>query len=194
MQMDQLLREADLTLKDLDAIAYGRGPGSFTGVRIAAAVTQGSAYGAELPVVGVSTLAALAHQAFRITGERRLLPAFDARMKEVYWAAYEMKQNGSLVCVVDEQVVMPEQVELPVGDGWFGIGSGWSVYPEVLAARCGTTLSAVESTLLCRAYDVALLGVAGYLKGDLFPAEEALPIYLRDQVAKTIAERLAARQ
>lgn len=190
-QMDQLLQEAGLALSELDAIAYGRGPGSFTGVRIAAAVAQGSAYGAELPVVPVSTLAALAQQAFRTTGLRRLLPAFDARMNEIYWAAYEMDQNDGLTTVVDEQVIAPEQALLPEGDGWFGIGSGWRVHAEQLTAHSAGILSSTDAGLLCRAYDIALLGVAGYLNGKAVSAEQALPIYLRNRVAKTSAERVA---
>lgn len=191
-QMDDLLRESDVTLKDLDAIAYGRGPGSFTGVRIAAAVTQGTAYGADLPVVPVSTLAALAQQAFRTTGQRRLLTAFDARMKELYWAAYEIDQHDLPVTVIDEQVIAPESVPLPSGSDWLGVGSGWRAYADQLSPITSKNVNDIDSTLLCRAYDIALLGAAEFQRGKSVPAEQALPIYLRDQVAQTIAERQAA--
>ena len=193
-QMDELLQASGLALKDLDAIAFGRGPGSFTGVRIAAAVTQGTAYGAGLPVVPVSTLAALAQQAFRTTGERRLLTAFDARMREVYWAAYEIDQHDLVVPVIEEQVVAPESVPLPAGGAWFGVGSGWKAYPDQLAGRTSGQVSATDETLLCRACDIALLGAAAFLNGEAVPAEQALPIYLRDNVAKKSAERLVAGQ
>ncbi|MCF6282786.1 MAG: tRNA (adenosine(37)-N6)-threonylcarbamoyltransferase complex dimerization subunit type 1 TsaB [Candidatus Polarisedimenticolaceae bacterium] len=191
-QMDDLLREAGVSLKELDAIAYGRGPGSFTGVRIAAAVTQGTAYGADLPVVPVSTLAALAQQAFRTTGQRRLLTAFDARMKEVYWAAYEIGQDDLPLAVVDEQVIAPELVPMPTGEGWFAVGGGWKAYAEQLPS--GSQIIGSDETLLCRAYDIALLAAAGFRRGKTVTAEQALPIYLRDRVAKTIAERQAAGQ
>ncbi len=191
-QMENLLQEHDVTLKDLNAIAYGRGPGSFTGVRIAAAVTQGTAYGADLPVVPVSTLAALAQQAFRTTGQRRLLTAFDARMKELYWAAYNIDQYDLPVAVIDERVVAPESVPLPKGSGWFGIGRGWGAYADQLSPITANLVDNIDSTLLCRAYDIALLGAAEFQCGKALPAEQALPIYLRDRVAQTIAERQAA--
>ncbi len=191
-QMDNLLREHDVALKDLNAIAYGRGPGSFTGVRIAAAVTQGTAYGAALPVVPVSTLAALAQQAFRTTGQRCLLTAFDARMKELYWAAYKIDQHDLPVAVIDERVVAPESVPLPKGNGWFGVGRGWGAYADLLSPITATLIDGTDSTLLCRAYDIALLAAAEFQRGNALPAEQALPIYLRDRVAQTIAERRAA--
>jgi tRNA threonylcarbamoyladenosine biosynthesis protein TsaB len=190
-QMDDLLQEHGVALKDLDAIAYGRGPGSFTGVRIAAAVTQGTAYGADLSVVPISTLAALAQQAFRTTGQRHLLTAFDARMKEVYWAAYQIDQSDLPVAVIEEQVIAPEAAPLPTGDKWYGVGSGWAAYATQLRSITTGLVTDIESRLLCQAYDIALLGAAEFQRGNSVPAEQALPIYLRDRVAQTITERQA---
>ena len=181
--MGELLEEAGLKLADLDALAFGRGPGSFTGVRIAAGVIQGTAFGANLPVVPVSTLAALAQQAFRKTGRKKLLPAFDARMQEVYWAAYEVNPGGLVEPRMDEQVVAPDAVQLPEGDGWLGVGNGWASYDEQLKQRLGDQLDSSIPELLCRAYDIALLGAVSYQAGQWVTAEEALPVYLRDQVA-----------
>jgi len=182
--MEQLLAEAELKLSQLDVLAFGRGPGSFTGVRIATGVIQGAAFGAELPVVPVSTLAALAQRYYRMNGARRILPAFDARMQEIYWAAYEVADDDLVSLVGAEQVAAPELVELPEGEGWCGVGTGWTSYSEILTQRMGCCLSAVEGDLFCSAQDVAQLAVRGYRSGEAVSAEFALPVYLRDQVAK----------
>ncbi len=182
--MDQLLAEAELKLSQLDALAFGRGPGSFTGVRIATGVIQGAAFGAQLPVVPISTLAALAQRHYRMQGARRILPAFDARMGELYWAAYEVMADELVTQVGSEQVATPEQVGLPAGEGWQGVGRGWATYREILTQRMGARLTAIEGDLLCSAQDVVRLAVHGYAAGDAVAAELALPIYLRDQVAK----------
>ncbi|MGD8588351.1 MAG: tRNA (adenosine(37)-N6)-threonylcarbamoyltransferase complex dimerization subunit type 1 TsaB [Chromatiales bacterium] len=182
--MDALLAEAELKPAQLDAMAFGRGPGSFTGVRIATGVVQGAAFGAELPVVPVSTLAALAQRAFRERGERRLLPAYDARMRELYWAAYEVDEQGLVQPVQSELVAGVEQIPQPEGTGWYGVGSGWAAYGDALPARFGDgVVKGCDPDLLCSAFDVALLGVAGFERGEAVMPEAALPIYLRDNVA-----------
>jgi len=182
--MDALLAEADLKPAQLDAMAFGRGPGSFTGVRIATGVVQGAAFGAELPVVPVSTLAALAQRAFRERGERRLLPAYDARMQELYWAAYQVDEQGLVQPVQSERVARVEQIPQPEGAGWYGVGSGWAAYGDVLLDRLGSAVvTGSDPDLLCSAFDVALLGVAGFERGEAVMPEAALPIYLRDNVA-----------
>jgi len=182
--MDELLAEAGLHPNQLDALAFGRGPGSFTGVRIATGVVQGVAFAAELPVVPVSTLAALAQRAFRECGERRLLPAFDARMGELYWGAYRVDDAGIAQLQGQELVAQADQVSLPNGEGWYGIGGGWQAYGEQLRPRLGAQLKASDGELLCRAEEVSLLGVDGFARGEAVAAEAALPVYLRDQVAK----------
>lgn len=181
--MQALLAEAELPLGRLDALAYGRGPGSFTGVRIAAGVTQGTAYGAGLPVVPVSTLAALAQRHHRENGAERVLPAFDARMHEVYWAAYTLGPDGLVELVGRESVCAPERVELPPGEGWHGVGSGWLSYGELLRQRLGEAVEAVHARQLCHARDIAQLAVKGLAAGAAVSAEQALPVYLRNQVA-----------
>jgi len=182
--MDQLLAEAELKLPQLDLLAFGRGPGSFTGVRIATGVIQGAAFGAELPVVPVSTLAALAQGYFRISGARRILPAFDARMQEIYWAAYEVTTDDLATLVGVEQVASPKLVMLPEGGGWCGAGTGWATYSEILTQRMGNHLTAAVGDLFCSAQDVARLAVRGYKAGEAVAAEDVLPVYLRNQVAK----------
>ena len=181
--MQALLAEAELSLGRLDALAYGRGPGSFTGVRIAAGVIQGAAYGAELPVVPVSTLAALAQRHHRESGAERVLPAFDARMHEVYWGAYQLGADGLVHPVGRESVSAPERVERPPGNGWQGVGSGWLSYGELLLQRLGAAVEAVHARQLCHARDIAQLAVKGLAAGAAVSAEQALPVYLRNQVA-----------
>ncbi|MBL3601283.1 MAG: tRNA (adenosine(37)-N6)-threonylcarbamoyltransferase complex dimerization subunit type 1 TsaB [gamma proteobacterium endosymbiont of Lamellibrachia anaximandri] len=181
--MDELLNEVGLVPQQLDAMAIGRGPGSFTGVRIATGVVQGVAFAADLPVVPVSTLAALAQRACRESGAKRLLPAFDARMGEVYWAVYRLGAVGLVELDGREAVAKAGDVNLPDGDGWYGVGTGWAVYGELLAERMGTGLEEQMPDLYCSAEDVALLGVAGFEAGGAVAPELALPIYLRDRVA-----------
>lgn len=182
--MDELMAEAGLKLSQLDCLAFGRGPGSFTGVRIAAGVVQGTAFGADLPVVPVSTLAALAQRGFREHAMQRLLPAYDARMQEIYWAAYQVNAQGLVELLGHEQVVSADAAVIPEGGEWYGVGSGWAAYGEQLAARFGASLLDTAPDMLCSAYDLALLGVAGFEQGQAVAPEYALPIYLRDNVAK----------
>ena len=181
--MDELLAESGLGLGQLDALGFGRGPGSFTGVRIATGVIQGAAFGADLPVVPVSTLAALAQRCFREQGQRRILPAYDARMNEIYLGGYLIGDDGLANTVQQDMITAPGEAPLPVGDGWVGVGSGWKTYADTLSARFGSSVSSFDDELLCNAWDVALLAVGGFEAGHGVPAEQALPVYLRDRVA-----------
>ena len=180
--VDALLAEADLSLRDLDALAFSRGPGAFTGVRIGVGVAQGLGFGADLPLVPVSTLAALAHGAWRIHGEPSILAALDARMGEVYWAACSVAGEGQ-VAVPCEQVSLPERVSA-AGSGWFGAGSGWASYHDQLVASVGAALSGTDGNLFPRARDVAALGVMMFREGMQVSPAQAQPVYLRDQVAR----------
>lgn len=181
--MDELLAEAELSLLQLDALAFGRGPGAFTGVRIATGVIQGAAFAADLPVVPVSTLAALAQRHYRQTGAVNLLPAFDARMGELYWGGYRVDDQGLVRSVIPDQVAAPEIVELPAEGDWHGVGTGWGTFGNALAQRLDGMLLSTTADLFCSAWDVAILGVDGFERGEAVAPEQALPIYLRDQVA-----------
>ena len=178
--VDELLAGAGLSLAQLDALAFGRGPGAFTGVRIATAVVQGLALGADLPVVAVSTLRALAAGVMHEAPEGRVLAAFDARMGEVYIGAFEgaeVRASGA------ERVCAPEQVELAPEGRWLGVGSGFATHGEVLRARLAGRLVTVLPERLPHAEQVARLAVAAVIAGQMTSAEEALPVYLRDEVA-----------
>lgn len=182
--MDDLLAEASIKPAQLDAMAFGRGPGSFTGVRIAAGVIQGAAFAADLPVVPVSTLAALAQRAFREKGEPNLLAAFDARMGELYWAAYRVGEQDLVSLLGEEEVATADRVRLPLSGAWYGVGSGWAVAATQLAERLGEDLLGYQAQMYCSAREIAQLAAADFERGLGVAPELALPVYLRDEVAK----------
>lgn len=178
----EVLAAGQVALAQLDALAFGRGPGSFTGLRICAGVAQGLAYGADLPVVPVSSLAALA----QAENAERVLAALDARMNQVYWGVYERRQGLVALCG-EEQVVSPEAVPVPAGTGWVGAGSGWDHYESALRVRFGDAITEVRKGRYPRASAVAVLGRAAISRGEAVPAEQAIPVYVRDDVAKKSA-------
>jgi tRNA threonylcarbamoyladenosine biosynthesis protein TsaB len=180
--MARLLGEAGLTLGALDALAFGRGPGSFTGVRIATAVVQGAAFGAGLGVIGVSTLAALAQGQYRLSGHRRILTALDARMGELYWGCYAVGEEGLAEPAGPELVVSPAAVPLPEGTAWYGTGSGFGAYPGELGRVLGPVLIGTDPGRTCEAADMARLAEAALQRGEAVAPELALPVYLRDRV------------
>jgi tRNA threonylcarbamoyladenosine biosynthesis protein TsaB len=173
--LKSLLAEAEFTLSKLDAIAFGRGPGSFTGVRIAVAITQGLAFGADLPVVPISSLRALAQG----TSANKILAAFDARMHEIYWGIYQLDKNNLMQPVIEDSLATPDKVQLPENDNWTGVGDGWQAYENILKQILGKKLSAINAGIYPRARDVAKLGAADYLRNKAVSADKALPIYLR---------------
>jgi tRNA threonylcarbamoyladenosine biosynthesis protein TsaB len=177
--VDELLAESGLALARFDAIAFGRGPGSFTGLRIGAGVAQGLAFGADIPVTPISSLAALAQGVDAL----RVLAAFDARMHQVYSGAYARNVEGIVELAGNESVVAPGEVPLPEGNGWVGAGSGWDQYHDDLLQRLGERVASWHARGYPRAGDVARLGAAMFRAGKAIPAEQALPVYLRDEVA-----------
>ena len=183
-----LLAEAGVARSQLDAIAVGRGPGAFTGVRLAIAIAQGIALGLDLPVLPVSTLAALAMQA---GGERRLA-AIDARMGEVYLGAFAREGDG-LAALSEEVVVRPDAAPLPAGDGWCGAGTGFAAADGALQLRLHGRLAAVDARALPRAADVARLAAPVFAAGGGSAPECAEPAYLRNDVALTLAQQRVQR-
>jgi tRNA threonylcarbamoyladenosine biosynthesis protein TsaB len=186
--VDELLRESATPLVQLDGIGYGAGPGSFTGLRIACAVTQGLALGADLPVVGVSTLESIAEQ----TGAERVLAVLDARMAEVYWAAYQRNGNH-WQCVSEPALALPESVSVPEGGEWVGAGNGFIALGAVLRPRLAAHLTRIDDSLMPDAAAMAGLAARAFERGEGMDAALAAPIYLRDKVALTIDERRVKR-
>jgi tRNA threonylcarbamoyladenosine biosynthesis protein TsaB len=182
--IESLLLEAGLSVSQLDAIAFGCGPGSFTGVRIAASMVQGIAFAAGLPVVPVSTLAVLAQGGMRLTGGQQVMAALDARKAEVYWGCYTEAGNGTVTLQGRECVSAPAAVSCPEGGGWIGAGSGWEAYGEALMQRTGGQVIRVLPDYEPRAADVARLGSHDYRRGKTLGPEAAVPVYLRNNVAE----------
>lgn len=182
--IDGLLESGHLRLGDLDGIAFGEGPGSFTGLRIACGVVQGLAFGAGLPVLGVGTLLAMAEG----SGAERVVCCVDARVREIYHAAYE--RTGDRWGVIHEpSLCAPSDApELP-GDGWLGCGSGFKAYGTALEQRYAGKLAAIDLQLYPHARDIAHLAAPRFAAGLGVSAEEAVPVYLRDKVALRIDER-----
>jgi tRNA threonylcarbamoyladenosine biosynthesis protein TsaB len=185
--IEGLLQQAGLTVSALDVLAFGRGPGSFMGVRIAAGVVQGIAYAHKLPVVPVSTLAAIAQVAERTTGAPKVLAAIDARMNEVYWGAYTLDTSGLMRLHGDEIVIPPSRLDKPEGAGWIGAGTGWGSYAAELDAVTGDSVIECLDNLLPDAQAIAELAAADFLAGRFVTAAAAVPVYLRDNVAKKAA-------
>jgi len=183
--IDAMLRAAGRGLVDLDAIAFGAGPGAFTGVRLACSVAQGLAFGAGVPVVAVPTLAALAQAAWRERRAARVFACLDARMREVYVAAYERAGDGWRA-VLDPDVVKPDAVALPPGGAWDGEGDGFAAYPS-LAGLDG--LARVNAAAVPDARAIGELAEAEVAAGRAVRAEDARPLYVRHRVALTTAER-----
>jgi tRNA threonylcarbamoyladenosine biosynthesis protein TsaB len=184
--IDALLDEAGLAVGALDAVAFGRGPGSFTGVRVAASVAQGIAYAADLPVVAVSTLATLALGAMRESGERRVMAALDARMAEVYWGLYEQGGDALPRLLGEECVCPPRLAAMPESGAWVAAGSGWTSYRQDLLECAGGRVTRVLSDLEPSAADQARLAAQAYRLGEILSPEQAIPVYLRDTVVREV--------
>lgn len=178
--VDQLLQDTGLQLKDFDALAYGRGPGAFTGVRIATGVIQGLAYGADLPVIPVSTLAALAQSAASTASN--IISAIDARMGEIYWCRYVTSGTGLVTALVDEQVSSPDQIVIDENKSYFGVGTGWETYQSELATVMGKQLLGSDGNRYPDARDILSLAEYEYQKGNTVTAQDALPVYIRNKV------------
>lgn len=177
--VEALLAENGLKVKELDAIAFGRGPGSFAGIRIATGVTQGLAYAADLPVIPVSTLEALALAAAEKEGARTVVSALDARMDEIYVASYRFDE-GSPICILDEQVCAPSELALQDGD-YLAVGTGWR-YLESMSDVTQSQVTLSSATYYPSAGSMLKLALPEW-QDKAVTASEALPVYLRDEVA-----------
>lgn len=199
---EALLAQAGLKKSQLDAIAVGRGPGAFTGVRLAIAIGQGIALALDRPVVPVSTLAALAAGSAvsaelpgRVAGRPagRILAAIDARMGEIYSGAFEWRDNR-LHTISEEVVVAPDAAQLPSGDGaWHGVGTGFAACDGVLGSRFADRFATIDAAALPHASAVAALAVAAFSRGEALAADQVEPAYLRNHVALTTIEQKALR-
>ena len=183
--VDEVLKGAGTNIRQMGGIAFGKGPGSFTGVRIACGVAQGLAFGADVKVVGVCTLQALAEAA----GKDKVIAALDARMGELYLAAYQ-KQGDVWQTVVEPCLCKAADAPTIDGEGWFGCGSGFAV-SDALQQRYAAQLDGVDAKAVPQAASIARLAAVEFAHGNAVDAAMALPLYLRDKVALTTRERAA---
>ena len=184
---DELLAEAGIGKHALDVIAVGRGPGAFTGVRLAVSLAQGMAMALGLPVVTVSSLAALALEAPE--DDAAILAVIDARMGEIYAACYERDGNGGLLALDEERVCTADTLVLPQAAAWQVVGTGWTTYEDTLRGRLNSAPVSANGACFPQARHVATLAVSEFKAGRAHAPELALPVYLRDKVALTLAEQ-----
>lgn len=182
--IDAVMAEGGAGLSALDGIAYGQGPGSFTGLRVACAVAQGLAFPAGIPVAGIGTLHAMA----LACAAPRVVCCLDARMREVYHATYE-QADGVLIESSAPRVCAPDAAPPLRGTGWTGCGSGFTVYGDTLRRIYDSQLGAVAPGIHPRASEMARLAAPVFAEGQGVPAEGAVPLYVRDKVALKTAER-----
>lgn len=175
------LGEAGLDFADLHGIAFGAGPGSFTGLRVSCGVAQGLAFARDIPLLGIGTLDAMAH----FTGGERVAVALDARMGEVYFGLFE---RGELLAPIG--VYPPDAVPLPENAGWLACGNGLAAYPA-LRERLLPVVESWQNDLMPSAEAVLRLAVPRFERGERIDPADAIPFYVRNKVAKTVAERLA---
>ena len=179
--VEECLAEGGIGAHEVDAYAFGRGPGSFTGVRIGAGVVQGLAFGSGRPVVPVSTLAAHAVAARRLHGAGQTAVCVDARLGECYWGLYRATKDGLVDALAPDALARPEALELPSAAGWFGAGTGWARWPELAAGM--EAAAGFDAALLPEAIDLLALARRAFLAGEAVCPAEALPVYLREEVA-----------
>lgn len=189
--VDLVLKEAGIRLEQLDCIAYGQGPGAFTGLRICVSIVQGLAFGADLPVVGVSSLQAMAQGLYARRKEKQVLAAIDARMGEVYWGQY-YSHDGLMQLVGEETVCSPDVVTISEAEPsivYAAVGTGWKTYPQELSDTLSLPVIIHKEPLYPLAEFMVPLASHLYEAGKSFPAEQALPVYLRNNVAKKKGEQ-----
>jgi len=180
--VDRLMAEAGLSMNDLDALAFGRGPGSFTGVRIATGVVQGLAFAADSPVIGISTLASLAQTC--ADRHERILAALDARMNEVYWGCYIRDEQGCMQVCGEEVVCPPASIPQPQPGGWLAAGSGWASHGDILCRQLPQQELTLVPDAWPRAAATATLAARHRDAGARVSADQARPVYLRDRVIR----------
>jgi len=187
---DALLAEAGIGRHALDAIAVGRGPGAFTGVRLGISLAQGMALGLDVPVIPVSSLAALALEAPDDgDADAAILAVIDARMGEIYAASYRRDGSGALQALDEERIGTADSLVLPDAPAWHVVGTGWGTYADTLGARLTGTLRSADGARYPQAVHVAALARQAFDAGLAGAPEQALPVYLRDKVALTLAEQ-----
>jgi len=179
--IDRLLKKSNCQLSDFDALVYGQGPGSFTGVRIGIGVAQGLAFSASLPTIGVSTMQAMAQQAYSLYKQQAVSVAIDARMSEIYCANWQLSEEGIMELIGAEQVIAPQKFAQQLSAPVYGAGTGWQAYREALENRC-VNIDDVDIQYPNAQYMLPA-AIKAFNAGHTLPAEQAQPVYVRDTVS-----------
>lgn len=187
--INDLLQECSLSLQQITGIAFGKGPGSFTGLRIACGVAQGLAFAKNIPVVGINTLEAIAHQ----VNKSKIIVTLDARMGEIYHATFERLNDLEWNTVQEATLCKPENAPTLIGSGWIGCGSGFDIFKDELCKRYGDSINEFRSDLHPRAKEVAELALPFFMRGESIQASKATLSYIRNKVALKEHERQACR-
>jgi len=184
--IDTLLANADIALQDVDAIAFGCGPGSFMGVRIATGIAQGLAFGSQKPVIPISTLQTLAQSAYQETQTSDILVGWDARMDEVYWGAYHLNEsNGLMEATVSDRLDKPRDIKLKVQKEYLAVGNAWALYEASLSEHLKQHITIQSEVIYPQAGPMTKIALEKYQQGDLLSAEKAEPTYLRNKVTNS---------
>lgn len=183
--IQKLLAEAGFALSQLDALALGCGPGSFTGIRLAASIAQGFALGLELSVIPISTLNVIAQGAYEKSKFSNVLVGLDAKMGGIYWGTYCLGAGGLMQPLFSDKLIKPEQVfecENLDNLNWFAVGNAWTIYKELLLQNCRCKIDAIEANFYPYAKYLIPIAEEKFKQGVVVSADKALPIYLREQV------------
>ena len=175
--IDTLLNKSRIELNSVDAIAFGSGPGSFVGVRIAAGVAQGLAFGIDRPVIHVSTLQTLAQTAYQIKKNKYVLAGWDARMNSMYWGGYQADESGVMQSIIPDQVSNPTEINWP-NKSWLAVGNAWMLYYSSLKK----TVPEIYSDIFPDAASLVIIANQKYLRGEIAAPEKSEPTYIRNQV------------
>ena len=183
-QCDKLFADANILPQQLDAVAFARGPGSFTGLRIAAGVTQGIAFAHDIPVIAISTLAAQAQKISTEHPAHHYFSCIDARMNEIYWGVYALSDKHVVEPLSEESVSLSNEISWPDSQQLIGVGSGWKTHQTDLESALGNAAQKKYPDILPSAQDVATLAVSKFKERNISSAEHAVPVYLRNNIAK----------
>lgn len=180
-RIDKLLSDAGMNLKNLDAIAFGSGPGSFMGIRIATAVAQGIAYGIDLPVIPVSTLQALAQVAYQKIKSERVIAGWDARMDSIYWGVYQVDYRNIMQAITGDHLNYPKDIEF-LTKNEIGVGNAWALYRDSLSPD----FPFIEKEIYPEAASVAMIAHQKFKQGDVLAPQKAEPTYIRETVTRSL--------
>jgi len=186
--IESLVKEAGICIEDLDAIVFGQGPGSFTGLRIAVGVVQGLGYGLGIPVVPVSSMACIAQSVIQVINPSLVFVGLTARLEEVYYGAYKFEEEIAIAVIPEGVVDVSDLPQLPVGE-WFGCGNAMPRLGTKIQEVTGVSFKSISSEAVPTISNLLSLGSVKFRRGESVSALQATPVYLREQVASLPGKR-----